>query len=191
MHTELTKVAARRLFLKQRGRYGEQEILDLSRSLLHRAKALPLESWASFHIFLSIEEKKEIQTTPFIEWFWQRHKRVIVPKTDFKTQTLQHVLYTPQMRLTRNKYGMPEPSGGERAAVRSIDVVFVPLLAFDRQGHRVGYGGGFYDRFLKDCHSDSLKIGLSLFEPIDRILDVDSWDFPLTHCLTPSRTYAF
>ncbi len=191
MHTELTKAAARMRFSKRREAQGESAIRGWSQSLLDRAKTLPLAACECFHIFLRIEEKREVQTVPLIQWLWARHKRVVVPKMNFETRSLQHVRYTPQMQLVPNKYGVPEPSGGEPAAVSRIDVVFVPLLAFDKQGNRVGYGGGFYDRFLKDCKPESLKIGLSLFEPIDRILDVNSRDFPLTHCLTPSRVYVF
>ena len=68
-----------------------------------------------------------------------------------------------------------------------IEVVFVPLLAFDTNGNRVGYGKGFYDKFLSECHPNTIKIGLSLFEAETAIEDVISNDIPLTHCVTPTK----
>ena len=70
-------------------------------------------------------------------------------------------------------------------------MVLVPLLAFDSKGYRVGYGKGFYDRFLKQCRNDCVKIGLSYFEPIDAINDAGEFDVPLDFCITPQKAYVF
>ncbi|HSK11967.1 MAG TPA: 5-formyltetrahydrofolate cyclo-ligase, partial [Phnomibacter sp.] len=72
-----------------------------------------------------------------------------------------------------------------------IDVILVPLLAFDEQGHRLGYGKGFYDRFLKDCRPDALKIGLSWFEAETALPEIGAHDVPLNYCVTPHRLYVF
>ena len=72
-----------------------------------------------------------------------------------------------------------------------MEVIFVPLLAFDKQGDRVGYGGGYYDKFLGDIKNNALKIGLSLFEPIDKILDIEDHDISLDYIITPKRVYNF
>jgi 5-formyltetrahydrofolate cyclo-ligase len=72
-----------------------------------------------------------------------------------------------------------------------IDVVFVPLLAFDKKGHRVGYGKGFYDKFLSECKPETIKIGLSFFEPEELISDVFEDDVTLNYCVTPNGVYAF
>lgn len=186
-----TKAAARRFFLKQREACGEQAVLDLSESILRPLKTLSLERYEQFHLFLSMVEKKEVQTAPIMEWLWHSGKKTIVPKADFKTRSLSHFFYTPQTPLARSTHGIAEPLGAEPADVQRIDVILVPLVAFDKRGNRVGYGAGFYDRFLRSCRPDSLKIGLSLFEPIDRILDTDAYDFPLTHCVTPYKSYCF
>jgi len=69
--------------------------------------------------------------------------------------------------------------------------VLVPLLSFDKKGFRVGYGKGFYDRFLMQCKSDCIKIGLSYFDPIDVIDDADEFDVPLDFCITPQKVYVF
>ena len=70
-------------------------------------------------------------------------------------------------------------------------MVFVPLLAFDQKGHRVGYGKGFYDRFLKQCQNNTLKIGLSFFEPLDSLLKAQPHDINLDAVVTPQGSYWF
>jgi 5-formyltetrahydrofolate cyclo-ligase len=70
-------------------------------------------------------------------------------------------------------------------------MVLVPLLALDKSGHRVGYGKGFYDKFLAECRIRCQRIGISLFQPIDMIEDVGEDDITLTHCLTPSGVLKF
>ena len=70
-------------------------------------------------------------------------------------------------------------------------MVFVPLLALDKKGHRVGYGKGFYDAFLKDCKPDVIKIGLSFFEAEDIVDDVFKSDVKLDYCVKPENVYEF
>jgi len=72
-----------------------------------------------------------------------------------------------------------------------IQVVFIPLLAFDLLGNRVGYGKGYYDTFLKNCNDSILKIGLSLFEAEKEIIDIHENDVPLNFCVTPEQVYEF
>jgi 5-formyltetrahydrofolate cyclo-ligase len=73
----------------------------------------------------------------------------------------------------------------------AIDVVITPLLAFDLKGYRVGYGKGFYDRFFASLHNDAKRIGISLFGPCSDIENITELDIPLTHCVTPNKTYTF
>lgn len=79
---------------------------------------------------------------------------------------------------------MPTPT-------EKIDMVLVPLLAFDKMGNRVGYGKGFYDRFLAECKISCKRIGISFFDPIEKIEEVDGNDISLTDCLTPSQLFNF
>ena len=102
-----------------------------------------------------------------------------------------HFLLTDSTRLKKSKWNIPEPVDGIEIAPNKLDVVFVPLLAFDGQGQRVGYGKGFYDRFLAQCRKDAIKIGLSLFEAEERISDFEESDIPLDFCVTPKKVYSF
>jgi len=98
---------------------------------------------------------------------------------------------TDTTKIRKNEYGIPEPINGLEVPVSKINVVFVPLLAFDKHGNRVGYGKGFYDTFLAECKPETIKIGLSLFEAEDSIDDVFKEDVPLNYCVIPNNLYQF
>ena len=99
--------------------------------------------------------------------------------------------YNSSSELIQNSLGIEEPSGGTVLAPEVVDVVLVPLLAFDPKGYRVGYGKGYYDRYLFRCRPDVLKIGFSFFEPVDSIDDISLFDVPLNYSITPMRLYEF
>ena len=104
---------------------------------------------------------------------------------------LEHYLLSDQTLLKENDYGIPEPLSGIKINPSEIDVVFLPLLVFDRQGHRVGYGKGYYDRFLAECRKETIKVGISFFEPIDKIEDIDKNDIAMDFVVTPNQVFSF
>ena len=93
--------------------------------------------------------------------------------------------------LGLNKYGIPEPKNGKKIKNNLIDVVFVPLLSYDKKGNRVGYGKGFYDRFLSNLSIKTIKIGLSLYEPENYIEGIDENDIKIDYCVTPNKIFSF
>lgn len=147
------------------------------------------------HTFLPIRRQNEVDTWPIIDCFWEKfgHLTIVVPVADMKTGQMHHYALFPNTPLTENALGIPEPTVGDRPETNLtlLSVVIVPLLAFDRHGHRVGYGGGFYDRFLGECPPRCYKIGVSLFDPIDAIDDVTETDIKLDVCITPTQTWYF
>ena len=116
---------------------------------------------------------------------------IALPKIDQKKFSMQLYVLDTKDSLVKNKLGMLEPANGESIAPTLMDMVFVPLLAFDNRGYRIGYGKGFYDRFLLQCRPDAVKYGFSFFEAVDEIKDIDEFDVPLNFCITPSRIYEF
>ena len=104
---------------------------------------------------------------------------------------MTHFLLTDNTKIKKNDYGIPEPVDGLEVPTAKIDVVFVPLLAYDKTGHRVGYGKGFYDIFLKECKPDVIKVGLSYFDPEDSIADIAENDIRLNFCVTPDGIFEF
>jgi 5-formyltetrahydrofolate cyclo-ligase len=117
--------------------------------------------------------------------------KVTFPLLDMETKQMQAILVHEETDFVENEYGIPEPEEGDEIAAEEIDLVFVPLLAFDKEGFRVGYGKGFYDRFLQKCRKDVITVGFSYFDPVDKIEDRNQYDVPLNFCITPSRIYEF
>lgn len=163
---------------------------DRNRSIFLHLKKLPIWDYDYYHLFLPIEINKEVSTDPIIDLLRQSGKNIVVPKV-INGEELEHFLLEENTVLELNPWGIPEPVGGKRVAVDQIDLVFVPLLAFDKSGHRVGYGKGYYDRFLASCRADVLKIGLSFFEPVEKIGDINRNDIALDHCVSPAAVYSF
>lgn len=160
--------------------------------LLIKLQQLDLPFLQFIHTYLPIFDRNEPDPAPMIRWlqFSNPGLQIIVPKLIDK-QTLVHVHISDETKWITNSWGIEEPKDGTIADPADIDLVFVPLLGFDKSGNRIGYGKGFYDRFLKECRPDALKIGLSFLPPIEESFQPDPWDFPLDYCLTPNEIYAF
>ncbi len=196
----MTKVELRHKFLAERKALTAAEISH--RSLLITGRFFDflennnlITEPSILHTFLPIQRQNEVDTWLIILHLWAafKHIQVAVPVTNVAHSLLSHYLISPETVFTENRWGIPEPSTQDYQPLAPSDfhIVLVPLLVFDHQGHRVGYGGGYYDRFLADCRPDCLKIGLSLFEPIEQIDDVENTDIPLTICITPTQAYIF
>lgn len=119
-----------------------------------------------------------------------RNKNIVVPKVDSGGRLL-NCLLSNETKFKKSVWQIPEPVKCDQIEAKLIDVVFVPLLAFDTKGNRVGYGKGFYDGFLKECRPDVIKVGVSLFEAEKNITDISMEDVPLDHCVTPEKIYTF
>jgi len=115
----------------------------------------------------------------------------VISKSDFETGLMTHFLLTDNTVIKKNSYNIPEPVDGIEISNDNLEVVFIPLLAFDTLGNRVGYGKGFYDRFLANCKPETIKIGLSFFEAETEITDVFESDVKLDYCVTPEKIYSF
>lgn len=174
-----------------RAALSEQEIEEKSMAIANQLLRLNCWDKTYYHLFLTIEEQKEIDTEFILQILAGKDKEIVIAKSDFETRKMTHFLLTDNTKIKKNEYNIPEPVNGLEVPVSMIEVVFVPLLAFDKQGHRVGYGKGFYDQFLAECHPETIKIGLSFFEAEDKIEDVFESDIPLNYCVTPSKIYQF
>jgi len=151
---------------------------------------LPIWSLEFYHLFLSIEKLKEVNTEYILNILNGKDKNTVLAQSDFENATMRHFLLTDNTLIKVNSWGIPEPQNGLAVEPTQLDVVFVPLLAFDIKGNRLGYGKGFYDRFLASCKPNCLKIGLSFFEA-EVSLPVSDYDMKLTHCVTPNKIYTF
>jgi 5-formyltetrahydrofolate cyclo-ligase len=113
----------------------------------------------------------------------------MLPEFNSAAMVAEQVGSTTQFLI--NAYGIPEPNGGSEISPELIDLVIVPLLCFDQSGNRVGYGKGYYDRFLKNCRKDCIKIGFSYFSPIASIDDPNEFDIPLDYGISPDAIHEF
>ena len=104
---------------------------------------------------------------------------------------IRSVIVEDETIFETNKYGIEEPIDGIDMFPSEIDLVIVPLISFDKKGNRVGYGKGYYDRFLKQCRKDCVKIGFSYFEPVDQVDDINKYDVKLNFGITPEAIYEF
>lgn len=145
------------------------------------------------HVFLPIERNGEIDTFILIKRLRRDFPQIVTvtSRVDFETMTLESRRFDSETKLVENRWRISEPADGELFENKRIDVCLVPLLCFDERGFRVGYGKGFYDKFLKNCRADSLKIGLSYFAPVNKVSDARDFDVKLDYCVTPQTIVEF
>lgn len=187
----MTKDELRKTYKKRRNNLSENTIDEFSLAIANTLLKLPIWDYSFYHIFLAIEEQKEVNTDYILNVLSGKDKNILISKSDFKTGEMVHFLLTDNTVIKKNSYNIPEPVDGIEISNDKIEVVFIPLLAFDKTGNRVGYGKGFYDRFLTHCKPETLKIGLSFFEAENEITDVFESDVKLNYCVTPKQVYEF
>ena len=187
---QVTKSEIREKYRQKRAALSEEKIDALSLEIANNALNLPIWDRIYYHIFLSISANKEVQTDNLLHILQGRDKSVVVPKVSNDKKSLEHILLQENTKLDVSSMGIPEPRAGIEVTPESIEVVFVPLLAYDISGHRVGYGGGFYDRFLAKCSENTVFVGVSLFEPEPKVPS-NSLDIPLDYCITANKIHSF
>ena len=167
------------------------EIEDKSIAIANRMLQLSIWENTYFHLFLTIKDQKEVETEFILQILAGKDKEIVMSKSNFETLEMTNYLVTDNTKFQKNKYNIYEPIDGLEVPTSKIDVVFVPLLAFDTKGNRVGYGKGFYDKFLSKCNEEVIKVGLSFYTPEKTIEDVFETDIRLDYCVTPTTNYVF
>lgn len=184
-----SKIRAKYKALRQQLSINENEQMSLA--IANKLITLPIWEKTYFHIFLPIVEHNEVNTEYILHLLSGKDKEIIISKSDFTTRNMTHFLLTDNTKIKKNEYNIPEPIDGIEVPLTKIEVVFVPLLAFDKKGNRVGYGKGFYDKFLSNCNAETIKIGLSFFKAEAVISDLTGSDVQLDYCVTPNEVYNF
>lgn len=187
----MSKKELRKVYKKLRQELSENTIDELSLSISNQVLKLPIWNYSFYHIFLAIEEHKEVNTDFILNILSGKDKNILISKSDFQSGSMMHFLLTDNTVIKKNSYNIPEPVDGIEILDDKVEVVFIPLLAFDSKGNRVGYGKGFYDRFLAKCKPETIKVGLSFFEAETEIKDVFETDVLLDYCVTPKQIYTF
>lgn len=187
----MNKNQIRKKYKDLRAKLCEPELKNLSDKIFQQALKLKIWNKNNFMLYKSIKSKKEVDTSIFFQILNSDSKKILYPKINFKKNIINAFLFTTKTCFEINKYGIEEPNSNLIFDPKMIEVVFIPLLCFDLKGNRVGYGSGFYDRFLKECNSNTLKIGLSFFKPENIIEDTNSFDVKLDICITPQKVFSF
>src|SRR5690606_19777982 len=141
------KKELRKKYKELRKTIDSQELEGLSLSIANNCLQLPIWDLENYHLFLSIVEHKEIDTEFLLQILSGKDKNVILSRSDLQSLNMKHVLLTDNLKIVKNEWNIPETVNGIQIADELIDVVFIPLLAYDKKGNRVGYGKGFYDLF--------------------------------------------
>ncbi len=192
------KVTLRRAALARRAALPAAEVAQRSAQLCEQLfQHFPVARWRWLHVFLPLHKQHEPDTWRIIRRVWAEKLpvRLVVPVVQPDGTSLKHYELTPDTPLAENRWGILEPVPTAATEVRpaQLDAVLLPLLAMDQAGQRVGYGGGFYDRFLAECGPATQFIGLSILgeAPVARISDVLPTDVPLHACLMPDGVWRF
>ncbi|MFY0688002.1 MAG: 5-formyltetrahydrofolate cyclo-ligase [Cyclobacteriaceae bacterium] len=183
-----SKKDLRRQLLSYRRLLDQGTFQSRNASLLMRIKHVMDEhQHRRIHTFLPIRRNNEPDLQPLIDDIWQTQIPVVISQTDFDSKKMSHFIFDQNTRLVENDLGIPEPIGAFPTNLEEVDLIFIPLLAADRQGNRIGYGGGYYDRLLSETNDQIKKIGLSLSSPLDFIPFAENHDIPLDMCITPNE----
>lgn len=187
----MLKSEIRKQAILRRNELTSENFNSLNLQLLEQFKTIDFSNTHVIHVFIPIEEKREPDTFLMINWLKETHPRIkiLVPRADFTNLLMTHHEYNGAENLVKNIFNILEPQATDTYR-GPIDMVFIPLLAFDHHGYRVGYGKGFYDRFLPE-YKIGQKIGISLFSSVNSIIDSDTYDIRLDRCITPEKTVIF
>lgn len=189
----MVKSVARKEFINKRKTLSEKEKLIADDLILIQFQKLSLPSISTVFSYLAMPQFNEIDTSYILNFLHFKNPalKVFYPVCDFSSYTMQAVLADDDTPFALNKFNTLEPENDTIIAPRDLDMILVPLLCFDEAGYRVGYGKGFYDKFLAQVKPAAIKIGLSYFEAIPKINDRNELDVPLDYCVTPQRIYEF
>ena len=189
----MLKKEARKLYKEKRLRLSEAERSKLDDLMLIQFQTVELPFLQSLLSYWPIGENNEPDTHLFTEFLKFRNPelKICYPVSSFETMTMQAVATDIDTPFEKRNLNIYEPDRGDIVPADEIDMVFVPLLTFDQTGYRIGYGKGFYDKWLAGCRADCTKLGFSYFDPVDRLDDCTEFDVPLDLCITPHNIYVF
>ena len=191
---EITKNSLRELWLATRLKLNEPDKNHGSFEIQDRVlETFNFNDVGFVNIFLPVHNKCEVRTWSLIQYLQEKYSAVSISVPtikDIRNREMNAVELDKHSVYIQNKWGIDEPESGKVIEPSLLNIIFIPLIAFDQQGHRLGYGGGFYDRYLINC-SNAIKVGLSYFDPIQEIPEINQYDIKMDYCITPNRTYQF
>lgn len=190
----MTKNELRKMYLQKRQGLSEEEWTSRCKQICNIFfREIELKAVRNLHTFLPIRKNKEPDTWLIIDRLKAAFTdiRLVVPKVNLQTGILDNYFFEGPGQLVENSWGIPEPRSGTLVPVTDLDMILIPLLAFDRSGSRIGYGKGFYDQLLSSCRHNCQKVGLSFFPPVEQPLPSEAHDQRLDCVVTPGTVFRF
>ncbi len=189
----MTKKELRNIFKEKRKALSVHAIEKFNDLILINFQKLKLPLVQCVHTYVASLKLGEPDTSTIVRYLQFKNPliKIVIPKVDIHSGSISHYHFDERVELITNAYGIDEPKEGNLISEDEIDLVLIPLLAFDKKGFRVGFGKGYYDKFLARCKPNVIKTGLSFFEPVDEISDISGFDIPLNFCITPKEIFSF
>lgn len=188
-----TKNELRKRYLAKRQSLQMQDMHSLLAAMVDPFRDISIVKVGMTLSYQAIVGKKEVSPDVFEQVYLEEFnpRGICYPAANFKSGDMVAYLDDGNMVWESVGFGLTQPQSGKMVLPIDIDIVFVPLLAFDMQGNRLGYGKGFYDRYLQKCRPDVQKIGFCWFEPETTLPEIGAHDVPLNYCVTPHKLYVF
>ncbi|MBN3580906.1 5-formyltetrahydrofolate cyclo-ligase [Algoriphagus aestuarii] len=188
----LDKNLLRKEYRLKRKALSEEEVQEFSTKIF-----LLFKDWLSekpsilhVHVFLPIIHQKEVNTLLIRDYLFEKGAKVYTSVLGEERSQMETVLIEPSTSYTIDSWGIPVPLNVGAIDPGEIQLVLVPMLAFDLKGNRIGFGKGYYDQFLASLSPKVLKMGLSFFSPVQSIL-AENHDIPLDYCITTEKVFTF
>ncbi len=186
----------RRELLDARASLSTAEREQAATQVLQRLQQLP-ELQQSVRVGSYVSVRAELNTVAINQWLLEHHAPAVPVLHPFREGNLLFLNVTPETQWRNNAFNIPEPElrCPDVAPLAALDVLLVPLVGFDKQGNRLGMGGGYYDRTLAAWQAGHLPrllpIGLAYDEQCVESIPAEPWDVPLPRIITPTKLWDF
>lgn len=177
------KASLRQRLLARRQSLTAEQALLAGEAALQRLMPLLVDRQL---VMLYMPFRGELSTLPVANWLQQNRRPLVLPQTNRRLRRITPVQVSGLDQLVSGAYGILEPAPGasQEVSPELLDLVIVPGVGFDPNGYRIGYGGGYYDRFLPRLRADCLTLGYGYDWQIVPEIAADPWDQPLDYLVT-------
>jgi 5-formyltetrahydrofolate cyclo-ligase len=186
-----SKAEMRKRLKQLRSHLSPHQVEGLSRRITERL--IETVDWSKIqrlHCYLPIKRLREVDTNELLQYLWSRHPEIQTYTSQILPQstTMAAVPIGPNSAIVQNDYGIPEPQGETQADELNFDLIIIPVVGFDAACNRLGYGLGYYDRWLAN-HPGGQRIGLAYeVSRVDQI-PVKEHDQTLSAIVTEQKFY--
>lgn len=187
----MNKEMLRKEYLKLRSKISKKIILDKSKIIMDKLKSSK-DYINSENIFVFVSFGNEVHTHDFIKESLREGKNIFVPLVDNEKKIMRAVKITDMNQLSPGVMGILEPKGKEFLKSEDfLDLIVTPGLIFDEKGCRIGYGGGYYDKFFTNIVGNQRKVGVAFDFQFVKTLPVDKTDVKIDALITDERLIEF